>query len=130
MKNKKSIFFIVGLSLFVALLHFIIGPDYNGIFKLFVRAYLIDLILPLNIYLLLQISLRKKFSVAKSRVIGALFTFSFGLTVEILQLFKIKFLGSTYDPLDILMYAIGIVAGLLVDCTIIDKFENQAGEKG
>jgi hypothetical protein len=125
MKNKKSIYFIVGLSLSVALMHFIIGPDYNGICKHFVRGYLIDLLLPMNIYLLLQISLRKKISIAKSRVIGAMSTFLFGLIVEILQLLKIKFLGSTYDPLDIVMYGIGIMIGLLVDYTIINKLENQ-----
>jgi hypothetical protein len=125
MKNKKSIYFIVGISLSVALIHFIIGPDYNGICKHFARGYLIDLILPMNLYLLLQISLRKKISIAKSRVIGALFTFLTGLIVEILQLFKIEFLGSTYDPLDIVMYGIGVMLGLLVDYTIIDKFENQ-----
>lgn len=125
MKNKKSIYFIVGISLFVALMHFIIGPDYDGIFKHFVRGYLIDLILPMNLYLLLQISLRKNMSIVKSRVIGSLFTFLFGLTVEILQLFKIEFLGSTYDPLDIVMYGIGVMSGLLVDYTIIDKLENH-----
>jgi len=125
MKNKKSIYFIVGLSLSVALMHFIIGPDYNGICKHFVRGYLIDLILPMNLYLLLQISLRKKISIAKSRVIGAMSTFLFGLIVEIMQLLKIKFLGNTYDPLDIVMYGIGVMLGLLVDYTIIDKFENQ-----
>jgi hypothetical protein len=125
MKNKKSIYFIVGLSLSVALMHFIIGPDYNGICKHFVRGYLIDLILPMNLYLLLQISLRKKISIAKSRVIGAISTFLFGLIVEILQLLKIKFLGSTYDPLDIVMYGIGIMIGLLVDYKIINKLENQ-----
>jgi hypothetical protein len=125
MKNKKSIFLIVGISLFIALLHFIIGPDYNGIYKHFARSYLIDMLLPMNIYLLLQISLRKKISIVKSRVIGALFTFLTGLIVEILQLFKIEFLGSTYDPLDIVMYGIGVMLGLLVDYTIIDKFENQ-----
>jgi len=125
MKNKKSIFLIVGISLFIALLHFIVGPDYNGIYKHFVRSYLIDLLLPMNIYLLLQISLRKKISIVKSRVIGALFTFLIGLIVEILQLFKFEFLGSTYDPLDIVMYGIGVMIGLLVDYTIIDKFENQ-----
>jgi hypothetical protein len=124
-KNKKSISFIVALSLFVALMHFIIGPDYSGIFKHFVRGYLIDLILPMNLYLLLQISLRKKISIVKSRVIGAIFTFSFGVIVEILQLLKIKLLGSTYDPLDIVMYGIGVMIGLFIDYTIIDKFENQ-----
>jgi hypothetical protein len=58
-------------------------------------------------------------------MIGAFFTFSFGIIVEILQLLKIKFLGTTYDPLDIVMYGTGIILGLLVDYTIIDKFENQ-----
>lgn len=125
MKNRKSIFFIVGISLFVAFMHFIIGPGYSGICKRFVSGYLIDLILPMNLYLLLQISLRKKVSVVKSRVVGAIFTFSFGVIVEILQLLKIKFLGSTYDPLDIVMYGIGIMIGLLIDYTIIDKYENQ-----
>jgi len=125
MKNKKSIYFIVGISLSVALMHFIIGPDYNGICKHFVSGYLIDLILPMNLYLLLQISLREKISINKSRVIGAMSTFLFGLIVEILQLLKIKFLGSTYDPLDIVMYGIGIMIGILVDYTIIDKLENQ-----
>lgn len=126
MKNKKSIILIVGISLFVALLHFIIGPDYNGICKHFVRGYLIDLVLPMNLYLLLQISLRKNISIVKSRVIGALFTFSFGVIVEILQFLNIKFLGSTFDPLDIVMYAFGIMIGLLVDFTIIDKIEKSA----
>ena len=125
MKNKKSIYFIVGISLFVALMHFIIGPDYNGICRHFVRGYLIDLLLPMNFYLLLQISLRKKISVGKSRVTGALITFLTGLIVEILQLFKIEFLGSTYDPIDIAMYGTGVFLGLLIDYTIIDKFENQ-----
>jgi hypothetical protein len=125
MKNKKSIYLIVGISLSVALMHFIISPDYNGICKHFVRGYLIDLILPMNLYLLLQISLRKTISITKSRVIGAISAFLFGLLVEILQLLKIEFLGSTYDPLDIVMYGIGIMMGILVDYTIIDKLENQ-----
>lgn len=125
MKNKKSIYFIVGISLLVALMHFIIGPDYNGICKNFVRGYLIDLILPMNLYLLLQISLRKSISIAKSRVIGAMFTFLFGLLVEILQLLEIEFLGSTYDPWDIVMYGTGILLGLLIDYTIINRLENQ-----
>ena len=125
MKNKKSIFLIVGISLFVALMHFVIGPDYNGICRHFVRGYLIDLLLPMNMYLLLQISFRKKISIVKSRITGALFTFLTGLIVEILQLYKIEFLGSTYDPVDIVMYGIGVITGLLIDFTIIDKFENQ-----
>ena len=125
MKNKKSTYIIVSISIFVGLLHFVIGPDYQGIFKHFIRGYLIDILLPMNLYLLIQISLRKNISVNKARIIGAIITFAFGTIVEILQLYEIEFLGRTYDPWDILMYLIGIGLGIAIDLTIIDKFEKQ-----
>lgn len=125
MKNKKSTYIIVSISIFVGLLHFFIGPDYQGIFKHFMRGYLIDILLPLNLYLLIQISLRKNISVNKARIIGAIFTIAFGTIVEILQLYEIEFLGSTFDPWDLLMYVIGVGLGIVIDLTIIDKFEKQ-----
>lgn len=101
MKNKISTYIIVAISLFVGLLHFVIGPNYQGIFRHFIRGYLIDILLPLNLYLLLQIALRKSISVKRARIIGAIFTAVFGTIVEILQLYKIEFLGSTFDPWDL-----------------------------
>lgn len=129
MKSKKSTYIIVSFSIFIGLLHFIIGPDYQGIFKHFIRGYLIDILLPMNLYLLIQISLRKYMSVHKARIIGSIFTFAFGTIVEILQLYKIEFLGRTYDPWDIIMYAIGIGLGIVIDLTIIDKFEKETKNK-
>jgi len=128
MKNKKSTYIIVSISIFVGLLHFVIGPDYQGIFKHFIRGYLIDILLPMNLYLLIQISLRKNISVNKARIIGAIITFAFGTIVEILQLYEIEFLGRTYDPWDILMYLTGIGLGIVIDLTIIDKSEKQRQE--
>ena len=128
MKNKKSIYLIVSISLFVGLLHFVIGTDYQGIFKHFIRGYLIDILLPMNLYLLLQISLRKNISVNKARIISTIITVVFGTIVEILQLYKIEFLGRTFDPWDLLMYVIGVGLGIIIDLTIIDKFEKQ-GQK-
>lgn len=125
MKSKKSTYLIVVLSLFVGLLHFLTGPGYYGPFKNFVQGYLIDLLLPLNLYLLLQLSLRKKLSVYYSRMIAAVATFSFAVFVELMQLNNIHLFGSTYDPLDILMYATGVGLGLLLDLTIINKLENE-----
>jgi len=125
MKNKKSTYIIVSISISVGLLHFVIGPDYQGIFKNFIRGYLIDILLPMNLYLLIQIALRKNVSVNKARTIGAVIPIAFGTIVEILQLYEIEFLGRTYDPWDILMYLIGTVLGIVIDLTIIDKFEKQ-----
>ncbi|HPI19780.1 MAG TPA: hypothetical protein PKY56_05355 [Candidatus Kapabacteria bacterium] len=129
MKNPKSIYIIVSFSIFIGILHFIIGPDYQGIFKHFIRGYLIDILLPMNLYLLLQISLRKYITVNKSRIIGTIIPFAFGTMVEILQLYEINFLGRTYDPWDIVMYAIGIGLGIVFDLTLIDKFERQIQKK-
>jgi len=128
MKNKKSTYIIVSISIFVGLLHFVIGPDYQGIFKNFIRGYLIDILLPMNLYLLIQISLRKNIRVNKARIIGAIFTVTFGTLVEILQLYEIEFLGRTFDPWDLLMYVIGVGLGIVIDLTIIDKFE-KLGQK-
>lgn len=125
MKSQKSIYTIVSISIFVGLLHFLIGPDYQGICKHFIRGYLIDVLLPMNLYLLLQIALRKKSSVIKARIIGAMFTFAFGTTVEILQFYEIAFFGSTYDSWDILMYGVGTSLGILIDLTIINLFEKR-----
>jgi len=128
MKNKKSTYLIVSISICIGLLHFVIGPDYQGIFKHFIRGYLIDILLPMNLYLLMQISLRKNISVNKARIIGAIITVAFGTIVEILQLYEIEFLGRTFDPWDLLMYVIGVGLGIVIDLTIIDKFEKQ-GQK-
>jgi len=128
MKNRKSTYIIVSISLFVGLLHFVIGPDYQGIFKHFVRGYLIDILLPMNLYLLLQISLRKNISVNKARIIGAIITVAFGTIVETFQFYEIEFLGRTFDPWDLLMYVIGAGLGIVIDLTVIDKFEKQ-GQK-
>lgn len=79
----------------------------------------------MNLYLLLQISLRKNDSVGKARTIGAISTRSIGIAVEVLQYPNIDFWGSTYDPLDIIMYAPGIIFGLVIDWAIIGKFERN-----
>lgn len=89
------------------------------------RGYLIDILLPMNLYLLLQIALRKNISVNSARIAGALFTAIVGTTVEILQLYNIEFFGNTFDPWDFLMYVLGITLGIAIDLTIIAKFEKQ-----
>lgn len=123
MKNRTSIYLIVAICLLVGFLHFLLGPDYQGPFRNFTRGYLINILLPFNLYLLLQISFRKLLSVNKSRIAAVILIFSFGTFVEILQLNKIEFLGTTYDPLDLLMYAAGIGLGIIMDLTIITTLE-------
>ena len=129
MHNRKSKLFITGLSLCTAALHFITGTQYKGPFPEFVNSYLIDILLLMNLYLLLQIGGRDHFTTRTTRIGAALFTFFFGVLVELLQYYRVDFLGHTFDPQDILMYATGVCAGISIDLTFIDRWEKKRREK-
>lgn len=113
------------ISLSVGLLNFLIGPDYQGPFREFMTGHLIDILLPMNVYLLGQITLRKNFSIKTSRVLAALGTIMLGVSVEWMQYLGIHILGKTYDPWDIAMYAIGIGLGMDIDIIILNSWENS-----
>jgi hypothetical protein len=109
------------ISFITAVLHFIIGPASGD----FVRNHLMNILLPLNLYLLLQLGFRRLWSVPVTRTLGALGVLIFAFVVEILQSYGFELFGSTYDPLDIMMAGIGVGVGFVVDITILDKIENR-----
>lgn len=125
MKNIKSKYLIIAISIAVALVHVVKGPNFDGPLKIFVNSYLIDILLPMSMYLLLQVALRKITKVGVSRILAGISVLSFGVFVEVLQLNRIDFLGSTYDKWDFLMYGIGVILGILIDYLIIDKLESS-----
>jgi len=110
----KKKWLIVGISLFVGLLHFVTGPNYTGPFPVFVNSYLIDILLPFALYLLLTLFGTALF---QDWIIKAILVFSTGLIVEISQYAGVPLLGRTFDPWDILMYAMGV--GLAVFCDLL-----------
>ena len=89
-------------------------------------GYLIDILLPMNVYLLGILSLRKVCSVKSSRILAALVTLLTGITVEGLQYFGIPILGRTFDPWDMVMYAIGTCLGLSIDLFGLDYWEKSS----
>ena len=125
MKNPKSLILIVGISLLIGGLHFVTGPGYSGWFRPFVTGYLMDVLLPLDVYLLSQVALRKHYPLAKSRWFGALGTFGIGLVVEGLQYQGVPLFGHTADPIDLLMYAVGTGLGLGIDFGLIQAWEKK-----
>ncbi|MCJ7435486.1 MAG: hypothetical protein MUO77_18545 [Anaerolineales bacterium] len=44
---------ITGIGLVVGMLHFVKGEDYQGSFPIFINSYLIDILLPMAMYLLM-----------------------------------------------------------------------------
>ena len=113
---KRSI--IVSIALIVAALHFVTGENYAGPFPLFVNGYLIDILLPMELILLMGLIESR---IVNSAWFRAVAVFGFGCFVEASQYLGRPFFGSTFDPLDILAYAVGVTLGLLLDLVIFPR---------
>lgn len=102
---------VVAICLAVAALHFFTGPEYSGPFRAFVTGYLIDLALPFALVLLLGVGFASVpvFCRPLSR---AVVVFCIGAVVEGSQYLGIPLFGRTFDPIDLLMYAVGAIAAM------------------
>ncbi len=118
MNNSKKIIIVV-IALFVSLLHFIFGPDYQGPFSGFIHGYLIDILLPFSLFLLFGLTDR---SFVKNVSTRGILLFLLGLCVEILQYYSYKILGDTADLFDLLAYACGITLAVLFERYFLSKY--------
>lgn len=116
MKNHKKAFVVI-LAISVAILHFIIGPNYRGPFKIFLSGYLIDILLPFTLYFLFTLNLNQ----TKQKILVCISIFAFATVIEYLQYRGIGIFGSIFDPYDFLAYLIGVISAILFDLTVLDK---------
>ena len=115
---------IVGFSIItiIALMHiFRVGSYLHGDLYLLYYSYVSDLIIPFGFYFLLcinelTIKILQKWYVKASLIIG-ITTFA-----EILQLLGIYALGITFDPMDILMYVLGVGVAVIFDRYLLKRF--------
>ncbi len=113
---KKLIITIIALT--VGALHFLKGENYQGPFPIFVNGYLIDILLPMTLYLLMSLFQNK---LIRSSLFRACAVFGFGCVVEASQYLGYPIFGSTFDPLDILAYAGGVLLGVLIDLVLLPR---------
>ena len=109
---------ITAIALLVGALHFVTGEQYQGPFPVFVNGYLIDILLPMTLYLLLGLIENK---LIRSILFRTCAVFGFGCFVETSQYFGHPIFGSTFDPLDILAYAGGVLLGILLDSILFPR---------
>ncbi len=121
MKNKLPTIITTLIAITTALLYVILKPEEGS----FVQKYLFNILFPLNAYLIIQMIFRRMWSVAMCRVIGAMGVLILGFAFEIMQSYGVKFLSGTYNPLDIMMYALGVGAGFVIDVYILDRLRNK-----
>jgi len=105
---------IVSICVPVGMLHFVTGPGYIGPFADFVNGYLIDILLPFAVYFLLA-NVRDKVRFFRPWWIAAGAVFLIGAAAEIAQYQGMPILGRTFDPLDFVAYAAGVLLAALVD---------------
>jgi hypothetical protein len=117
--SKKR--FVTLICIVVGILHFVIGPDYHGPLQDFVHGYLIDILLPFCVYFLISL-----FNRIPHRWVIVLMVFGIGFTVETLQYFGFHIFGSTFDPLDYGMYALGAILTWIVDVLFFAKLNFHA----
>jgi hypothetical protein len=111
--------------LLIACMHaFRLGSYLNGKSYVLYYSFASDIVLPFGSYFMLvmnEVTLKflRKWEVKALIVFGAM-TFS-----EVLQMFEIYFFGVTFDPLDILMYAIGTLFAVIFDKLLFPKWLNN-----
>ena len=96
----------------VGVIHVGVGPRYHGPFRMFVTGYLIDILLPVALYL--GLGLFRSAFLRKAWLRAAL-VFGAGAMAETSQGLGIPLAGKTFDPLDYVAYAAGVAFGLALE---------------
>ena len=133
--NKRTVRnrWIIGISILtgIALIHiFRVGQYLKGDLFTYYYSYASDIMIPFGLYFLLCIN-ESTMRFLRKWYVKALFVFGITTIIEILQLFGVYIVGVTFDILDILMYAIGVMIAVLIDRLIFKRyipfwdFENQ-----
>jgi len=121
MKNKKTI--IVTTLLIIASLFFI-GAEWASetIHRLF-HSYFADIAIPFGYYLLL-ILLEDKYKLFKKWHIKAGAVFTLCALSETLQYFDVYALARVFDPMDYVMYALGVLLAVFADRILFKRMFN------
>jgi glycopeptide antibiotics resistance protein len=109
---------VVSVMIPIALLHFVTGSNYKGPYPEFVNGYLLDILVPFGFYFLLC---PNDFSLLRSWIVKGVLVFGAASLVEVAQFFGVPIFGRTFDPVDFVMYAIGVTLAAILDTTVLPR---------
>ena len=109
---------ITAIAVGTATLHFVKSENYRGPFALFVNGYMIDIILPMTLVLLMGLFQNKFLRSINFRACAVFIT---GCLVEFSQFAGYPIFGRTFDPLDILAYAGGVLLAMFLDLVLFPR---------
>lgn len=120
-RYKKRITVIVSMMLLIALAHIVgVARHFQGVLFNVLQSYFSDIIMPFGFYFLLcadeqWIPALRRWEVKWAAMI------LLPSIAETCQYFGIPVLGSTFDPWDYLMYAIGGTLAAIVDTQVFPR---------
>lgn len=113
---------IVLIQIAIALIHvFRLGQIFQGQAYRLYYSYFSDFILPFGAYFLLSLN-DMTISAFRKWYVKAGLVFALTTLAEICQFFGFEVLGVTFDPIDILMYGMGVLAAALIDVKVFTKY--------
>ena len=112
---------VVGILLLIAAIHVLrVGSYFSGSLHSLYYSFFSDFILPFGIYFLLCLN-EVSFPFLRDWKVKAGIVFAGAAFAETLQAFGVPVLGTTFDPLDYLMYAAGALAAAGVDKQLLER---------
>ena len=114
--RKKVV--ITSIMILIALIHFFTGSNYKGPYPGFVNGYLLDILVPFGFYFLLCLS---KFPLLKSWIVRSILVFGVASFTEIAQFFGVPIFGRTFDPVDFVMFGIGVILATILDIIVFPR---------
>ncbi len=122
--NQKKKYLIIGIEVFLGLMH-VVGIGRNSSERIFTlsASYFSDLTLPFGFYFLLALNEEKTEFLQKWYIKSGI-VFLMAAFTEVGQYFGLYILGRTFDPIDIAVYAAGVLLAAIVDWlfSIVFKF--------
>lgn len=120
-RHSRRLIVIVSMMLLIALAHIVgVGRHFQGVLFNVLQSYFSDIVMPFGFYFLLcadeqWIPVLRRWEVKWAVMI------LLPSIAETCQYFGIPVLGSTFDPLDYSMYAIGATLAAIVDTQVFPR---------
>jgi len=120
-RKPQKVTLVVGLELIIALV-FILGARWTNtqVFILY-QSYFADIFIPFGFYFLLSLA-EYRHPIFKKWWVKASSVFALCAASEVLQFFGIFALARVFDPIDFVMYGVGVLLAAVVDRQIFAKY--------
>jgi len=112
---------VITVMLVIALIHvFRVGTYLDGTLFTLYYSYFSDIIVPFGMYFLLCLN-DVFIRFLQDWWVKALLVFAIASLTEVMQAFGVPLLGQTFDPLDIVMFGVGVLLAAFVDRVLFDR---------